>query len=295
MDSGRIIEVPHDEFKDPFAGMTIAEIKAADEPDTGTLTDASLDKDRTMLTVGFEGTVGFGNACGISANRCPGNVLPDWVIELAEDDELVGKSITFYQHINSIHGVDIDGREVFYLTPLERDAERVNWLADYDRRKREDYARNKKAWEADFQKLPPPLKARIQFFRDRDPAFQVEDQGYELFCCVEAAKFLERAKDAAKHGANRQGVEKFFAKPERAKGDKVWDVPLPDDPAEAWLLWAWAVGSSDEFDYDNKKQKKLLDYDEGHSGNTFGGAVRLAIGCLRGETLHPEPEPEPVA
>src|SRR4051794_28882408 len=103
MESGRIQEVPQEEYKDPFAGLTIAEIKEQDTPNTGTLTEARLDDD--FLHVGYEGDDAWGNAAGISAGRCRGGVLPEWLVELAKKDELVGKSITFYSRGSSFHGV----------------------------------------------------------------------------------------------------------------------------------------------------------------------------------------------
>lgn len=284
MESGRIKEVPHEEYKDPFAGLTIAEIKAQDKPNTGTLTEARLDDERDFLHVGYEGDDAWGNAAGISAERCPGGVLPEWLVEAAKKDELVGKSITFYSRGSQFHGVDIDGREVFYRTPMERDADRAVWLAEHDRENREEYAERKEQRDRDYEALPEPLKNRIARFRAADPAFRVESEGYELFCCVEAAKFVERARDAAAHGANRVAVEKFFAQPERKDGEKVWDGEHPEDPALAWLLWAWAVGSEGP-DYDHDRQRELLDYSRDHSGNTFGGAMAMAGAILRGEEV----------
>ena len=264
MESGRIQEVPLDLYEDEWAGQTIAEMKAADKYQEFTVKEVTKYGDGYSITT--EDSTGFG--------------IPDNGIE--PEPGMRGR-IYSPGFGSQFHGVDLDGQEVFWRTPMERDANRVKWLAGRDRRQREEFAEQKAKLDADFEALPEPLKARIQRFRDADPGFRVTGESYELFTCVEGAKFLKRAQRAVETGRYDEEVAEFFAGRD-GEGDWVWDRPT-GDPVADWLLWAWWTGGSDEAGYDHKKQEKLLDNSGGHSGNTFGGAMMLAIRMTQGEAV----------
>jgi hypothetical protein len=70
------------------------------------------------------------------------------------------------------HGWALNGEIVEWKTPLERVAERLNWLADNDRRKREAFVEERTKLNADFASLPTPLKERIERFRVENPDFR---------------------------------------------------------------------------------------------------------------------------
>jgi hypothetical protein len=167
------------------------------------------------------------------------------------------------------HGWALNGKVIEWHTPWERFAERVRWLADHDRRQREDFARDRGKLDAKYEALPVPLKLRIDRFRRESPSFRVESEAYEMAAVGDAPK-IARALATARGWA------------------------LDDELAVA------DVGVSTEdittavkafYDLDYEAQKAMVpDLDEGHSGNTFGGAVSLASGLLTGQIAAYEAE-----
>jgi hypothetical protein len=178
------------------------------------------------------------------------------------------------------HGWALNGEIVEWRTPLERVAERLRWLADHDRRKREEFVEERMKLDADFAALPTVLKERIERFRVENPDFRIKSERYELFCCTEAAKFAQAARSDRRMG--KKDADAFWrgTKLRREAGGTVWDE-RPDSVAARWLLWAWALNTK-AYDYDYKWQRKVLGCSDGHSGNTFGGAMHLAISLVEG-------------
>lgn len=286
MESGRVQEVPYDEYEDPWAGMTIEEMKAADTFADEEIKVVTPSFDEGGRLDGYTFTTAKGTGFGIYRSRA-GDAL----------DEIKpnpGSTVRVYPGtLGNVHGVDIDGVEAFWKTPMERDLERLEWLADHDRSQREEFAERKPKLDADFAALPDPLKARIQRFRDEDPGFRVTSESYELFCCVEAAKFAKAANKAANDNADALDVARFWGDENLRLAalsvsgieESVWGVdPGPDKYAERWLLWAWAL-NTEAYDYDHARQFEALDAEAGHSGNTFGGAMMCALRLLRGDEV----------
>lgn len=197
------------------------------------------------------------------------------------------------------HGWALNGEVVEWQTPWERFAKRVEWLASYDREKRERAERDREKWTAAYEGLPGPLKARIDRFVAEHGSFDgflIDMGGYEMFICAEAAKFAQAARVAVAmwgtHGAVEQfcAVEQFWAMPVapgHAEGTREEGTVFAVEPStdeERWLLWAWALNSG-AYAYDHERQRRVLGHEEGHSGNTFGGACSLAWALLRGEEV----------
>lgn len=180
------------------------------------------------------------------------------------------------------HGWALNGEIVEWKTSLERVAERLTWLAENDRRKREEFVDERIKLDADFKSLPTQLQERIERFRAEDPKFRVDSERYELFCCTEAAKFVAAARSDRREG--KEDAEAFWGSAElRAKAaGSIWDN-RPDSAELRWLMWAWALNTA-AYAYDHKRQQEVLGLSDGHSGNTFGGAMHLAAAILRGET-----------
>lgn len=206
----------------------------------------------------------------------------------------VGDTVRFYGRMagslgGSRHGWALNGTVIEWETPWERAAKRATHLAQYDRRQREDFERERADLDSDYESLPTRLRARIDRFRRKDPAFRVKSERYELFCCTEAAKFA-RAAEQAMDGSYADDVDAFWAMPvgsrmERGKREAgtVFEHE-PDDKPLRWLLWAAALNTA-TFDYDHAKQTEVLGVDPGHSGNTFGGAIQMARALLAGEPV----------
>lgn len=151
---------------------------------------------------------------------------------------------------HEVEGIQINDAVVFYRDQAQREAHRRRWLEDHDARQRREFALSKPKLDADFDALPDVLKARIQRFRDENPDFRVKDESYELFVCTEAVKIADSL-------AGLVGGE----------------TPTPADVIKAFHDKPW------------QEQKQLVPaLDEGHSGNTFGGACMLARALMEHRT-----------
>jgi hypothetical protein len=163
----------------------------------------------------------------------------------------VGDRVRFYGGASlgdMSHGWALNGKMVEWRTPWERFAERVKWLADYDRRQREGFARAKTQMDARYEALSAPLKARIDRFRAESPDFRVRSEEYEMVACVDADKIADHLRPRVEAGEDPGALVKEF-----------YDLP-------------WA-------------EQLTVGIDEGHSGNTFGGACSLARSLLLGKPV----------
>lgn len=195
------------------------------------LTDVTVDQDGGLSL--RADSWGF----GVTAEEARGKPVP----VPGEKVELLGG--LGYQ----IRGIFIGGREYRYVTRVEAEAQRVKWLADYERQKREDFEKNIGDWLRRKNALSGPFYQRIQRFENKDFVEFWKDSGaYELFT-VEQANWLYHLA---------------MTKP---------------DPVD-WI--------NEFYNADWEDQKVMFpDLDEGHSGNTFGGMVYLARRVASGEEI----------
>jgi hypothetical protein len=247
------------EVDDP---RTIAEMKTEDRYDEGVLTEATLSEDGKTWSLGWDS-----RGCG-----CPAK---DGV------EVKVGDTIRIYvDGMSTFHGIDINGVEMFWRTPWERFAERVRWLAAYDREKRERFVREREKLDATYAALSEPMKGRIDRFRGERADFRIESEGYEIFACSQADVFAARARVAADAQEGTHEVDAWF-------GDGSFEREHPRQaerpaseltPAVRWLLW-WS-------NLPYERQRELMPgMDDGHSGNTFGAAWYYAVRLLLGEDV----------
>lgn len=156
------------------------------------------------------------------------------------------------------HGWALNGDVIEWQTPWERFADRIAWLAKYDREQRERFVAEQAELDSKYDELPPPLKARIDRFRAKDPTFRIKSESYEM---------------AAVHDAPKIAVA--------LAGQQGWslDENLFADQDEETVVEV--VKAFYDLRYD--QQKALVPtLNEGHSGNTFGAAVNLARALLAG-------------
>lgn len=266
-----------EELRDYDDPRTIEEMRLSDTDfEEGEITEVEQSKYRKGWTVTRDGGLtGF-------VKFVEGGPVPE-----------VGKTLRVYgQFGHPFYGFDIDGENLYYETPWERFAKRMTMLAEMDRKKREDFAEHKDRLDRDYESLPGPLRARIDRFRSKSEGFRVNGESYELFCCTEAAKFLRNVQAAVDCRSYDDEVNAFWAMPigdgvgKRRPGTVFEEEPKTD--LERYLIWAWALNDK-TYDYGKVDgaipQKDVLDYDDGHSGNTFGGAVSLALALARGEDV----------
>jgi hypothetical protein len=146
-----------------------------------------------------------------------------------------------------VRGVDIDGQEVYYRSLAEERERHDNWVAERKRDKQQKAEADKEETARRIAALPDAMQHRIQKFRDHNRDFDWEFLPYELFCCEEAVKIAV---------AMRKQV----------------DAAAPADQFRV------ALDAFRHLPYED--QKRIAGLEDGHSGNTFGMAMRLAYWLL---------------
>lgn len=113
----------------------------------------------------------------------------------------VGDKLTVHTKggtFGTIRGMDLNGKRIFWKTDEELEQERLEWLANNEREKKDRFEKNKAQMDADYEALPDAFKKRIDRFRENNPDFRVEFESYELFCCMEAVKIADACKTPEK-------------------------------------------------------------------------------------------------
>lgn len=165
----------------------------------------------------------------------------------------VGDLVRFYGGIGRpVCGADVNGEPVYFKSVEDEDAEREAAAAESRARKERAFTENEAKRNADYLSLPPELQVRIDSLRragGRD--WQVEDEPYEMFVCTQAVVIASL------------GTEEAIRR---------WNSINSDSPPPGYAP------------YDFKRQREELPgYDDGHSGNTHGAAVALALMLVRGK------------
>ena len=153
-----------------------------------------------------------------------------------------------------IQGQRVNGYVLWFKDAAEMEADRLKWLADHEAKKRAEYEAHKDEWRGEVEALPPLLRARMDRFITEAGGFEpffTDCGAYELFCCTEAVKFAA-----------------YFAPLLARKSD-----------AEAQA----EVDAFRALSYE--EQRKLVPFSDGHSGNTFGGALALGASVAIGREV----------
>jgi DNA-binding transcriptional ArsR family regulator len=218
--------------------LTIPEMKAADKDfNDYRITDVFPSAPPGNYTLSLKDNTG---GCGVflEARNNPKEVEPK-VNDTLRVYGLIGRPI---------YGMDLNGVEIYWKTPKEREADRAIWLAQIDRENREDYARSREKNEAIVQALPEPLRKRIERFRAEKPGEERLSEGYEIFCCQQAAWLIGVLKPRIESGMS----------------------------PEAAVAWFKALTPG---------QQVILGMSDDHSGKTFGGMCALARAVLEGKEV----------
>lgn len=155
----------------------------------------------------------------------------------------VGDTLTIFGQFGySFHGQALNGQVIWYLSPEEEESEFEASQRARQAQQRAEFEANRATLDADYDSLPETFKERIDKFRRTNPEFRWEFEGYEMMCCKDALKI------AAYCSVNRL-----------AEGE---------EPTAAEN-----VGAYQKLPYEEQKKAGIT---EGHSGNSFGFAVRLA-------------------
>lgn len=181
----------------------------------------------------------------------------------------VGDTVRLYSSSFDRHGWALNGTLIEWLTPWERCAKRIQWLACHDRRQRANFAEQRATLDATYDALPAPLKLRIDRLRHASPAFRITSEAYELAAVGDAPK-IARAIAAQ-------------------RGWPLSDDLLVTDAGVSTDQIAEAVKSFHDLGF-GQQQAMVPGLNEGHSGNTFGATVSLALRLLTGEVATYEAE-----
>lgn len=105
-----------------------------------------------------------------------------WCTGVQGPEVKVGDAVRLYGRFGGPrHGWALNGEVVEWKTPWERYAERIEMLAEHDRRRREHYDEAKPKLEAWIAELRGPYRDRIDRFRAEREDFDVESGTYEVY------------------------------------------------------------------------------------------------------------------
>lgn len=148
------------------------------------ITEATPYSDGHGYSLNFD-SMGFG-LCERYGDAPPHGIVP----RVGDVARLWGKGFGY-----PVRGLALwDGREwrvAYYRTPDEQ--------REYDRRqveqmraeRRERFERERAQLDAEYDALPRVFQQRIDRFRENNPDFRWEYEGYEVFCCREAVKIAD--------------------------------------------------------------------------------------------------------
>ena len=197
-----------------------------------------------------------------------------------------GMLIRVWSNGNQNHGVTlIEGDRlvpVYYKTKREMDVEHAAWIADHQKKQRQDFVDNVVRLDAEYDALPPALKRRIDRFRE-DPDFRWKEEAYEMAACAEAGRLYKAAMDPATGillKANKIKLPKDLSLKsyDQPKGVGITDW---EDTPENRLIAIDAINGAPN-SYNFKLLESLFPWiDRGHSGNTWGHAVSFAMYLVR--------------
>ena len=235
---------------------TLRALKESDDPRT---IEEMIAEDENVETLRVEAVTALDDGSGYDTRFEGGSGI---ILKGAEPK--VGDTVTLYGRFGfPVYGWALNGRVVEYKTPWERFADRMAMLAGFDRKDRERFAEQKPELDAKYEALPAPLKARIDRFRAQNADFRLKE-AYEMAAVGDAPK-IARALAAKHEWPLDENLE-------------VTDAGPPSTVIEKAI--------QEFYDLTYEEQKRLVpDLDEGHSGNTFGGAVQLALALLIGREV----------
>lgn len=150
---------------------------------------------------------------------------------------------------NDITSIRLNGIQVVHRTPEIIEQNRIIEIEKIQKQRKDRYTRMRLGWEVQIKSLNIHLRNRIQRFIDNDNGFEhfftVGSGPYELFTCVEADKLIP-----------------IFSKVAYSKG-----------------LHTYAELAK----YVKENEEELCTVlSDDHSGNTWAGAIQLAIRVVTG-------------
>lgn len=155
----------------------------------------------------------------------------------------VGDMVRVYAHLGSrIRGIDLNGEPVFFRTEKETEQDQKELAERMRRRRDEEFAAQADELVERVMTLPGNFRRRIEWFERHNPRFGPDYMAYELSVCEDAVKIANWAVEASKD----------LLQP-------------PEKMIDEFHGWSWEL-----------QNETIPDLFDGHSGNSFGFAMRLA-------------------
>jgi hypothetical protein len=106
-----------------------------------------------------------------------GHKIRGVVIPVTQPSEIVPNDVIFY-----------------YQTPEEEEEEHQKWCKEEEKKRQKEFEKNKKKFDNIYKILPKVFQERIDRFRANNLNFRRDYEEYELFCCLEALKIVQKLK-----------------------------------------------------------------------------------------------------
>jgi hypothetical protein len=199
----------------------------------------------------------------------------------------VGMTIRVWSNGSQNHGVsllaDAAITPVYYKTKREVEVEHAYWIGEHQKRQRQEFVDNVAKLDELYETLPGPLKRRIDRFRAADPDFRWKEEAYEMAACAEAGRLYRAAMDPAtgvllKANGIKLPKDISLRSWDQPKGVGVTD--WEDTPENRLIAIDEINGAPNNYNY--QLLESLFPWiDRGHSGNTWGHAVKFALALVR--------------
>ncbi|MBN1585678.1 hypothetical protein JW899_04940 [Candidatus Uhrbacteria bacterium] len=152
-----------------------------------------------------------------------------------------------------VRGLFINGVCCYYRTKEEQAEENAREIAAYEKEQKDKFEKNRQILDEKYKNLPVLFQKRIDKFRTNNLNFRWKYESYEMFCCEQAVVIATSISNQIV-AENPQAIVSERAPSALAE---FYDMP-------------W-----------EKQRIVVPDLDDGHSGNTFGCAVSLALIYLK--------------
>gem|GEM_PF-2020224 len=156
-----------------------------------------------------------------------------------------------------VRGLDINGVQCYYRNEEQQAEENARQVANHEAEQKAEFQKNKASLDEKYNALPEVFQKRIDKFRGNNPDFRWKYEAYEMFCCEQAVVIAtaigkQLVNEAMAEGLLLQEAKAVIAERAPSALKEFYDMP-------------W-----------EKQKEAVPDLEDGHSGNTFGCAVRLA-------------------
>lgn len=182
-------------------------------------------------------------------------------LQISVEEPQVGDEIAVYLSGTTVVGVELRGQRLYLKSEREHELEWLLFRAVHHRQRLEEFAVERPNLDAEYERLPDVLKARIDRFREEDPDFRAQAESYEMAAVVDAPKIA-------------QAVARWL--PTYAAGPDGYPTDVSEEDARA------VMKQFRELSYEEQSEL-VVDLNPGHSGNTFAAACMLAYRLLTGK------------